>query len=57
MNRIDNYITVRVPRELYVKWLNYVQDKLGVQRAGRYSKIGEVNSKVFIDAIKRDMNT
>lgn len=53
----DNYITVRVDPELYQKWLKYVAEHYKCQHAGRYSRISEINSMIFVEAIKREMGT
>lgn len=51
----DRYITVRIDPALYGKWQKHVERFHGCKRAGRTSKIMEINSEVFTEGIKREM--
>ena len=47
-------VHVRIPDEIYLKWLDFNTAR-GTASSGRYAGIGKVNSDIFIDAIKKEM--
>ena len=49
------YITNKIDTDLYAEWLKFLRITKGVQSAGRYSTVGDINTKLFEDAIREKM--